>query len=186
MNYYQALLTCLRTSCLFLLSSSYFSFHWLSSASSLSMHLFSASLSLRGGTRTHGGFKIATFSGLATDSSWWSFSYSLSFSRTFCDSSRRSWSAFTLPESSSSVLIPSHSCLLRSCRLAPDSVRNAAGLTEPIMLRLSHSFSSPSGVLEQSPGSIVTKSCQRHRSIYIRSTQHCAPGGLQGPHVTCN
>lgn len=39
-------LTCLRASCLLLLSSSYLSFHWLSSASSLSMLLLRASLSL--------------------------------------------------------------------------------------------------------------------------------------------
>lgn len=120
-------------------------------------------------------WRISNHNNLAPDSSWRPFSYSLSFSRTFWDSSRRSCSAFTLPESSSSVPIPSHSCLLRSCRLGPDRVRNAAGLTEPIMLRLSQSFSSPSGLLEQSPDSIVAKSCQRHRSIYIQSIQHSTP-----------
>lgn len=169
---------------MFLLSSSYFSFHWLSSASSLSMHLFSASLSLCGGTQTHRGFKKKNHKIPATHSSWWSCSYSLSFSRTFCDSSRRSWSAFTLPESSSSVPIPSHSCLLRSCRLAPDSVRTAAGLTDPIRLQLSQSFSSPSGVLEQSPDSVVTKSCQRNTRFDIRRSQHGAPVHLVGDHTS--
>lgn len=157
------LLTCLRTSCLFLLSSSYFSFHWLRSASSLSMHLLSASLSLWGGADTWG----VNIGSLAADSFTRSFSYSLSFSRTFCDSSRRSWSALALPESPSSALIPSHSCLLRSCRLVPDGVRIAAGLTDPIMLRLSQSFSSPSGLLDPSPDSVVSRSCGRHSFVYV-------------------
>lgn len=158
---------------MFLLSSSYFSFHWLRSASSLSMHLFSACLSLWGGRY----IECLTSSRLDTDSFTWSFSYSLSFSRTFCDSSRRSCSALALPESPSSVLIPSHSCLLRSCRLLPDSVRIAAGLTEPIMLRLSQSFSSPSGLPDPRPDSVVTRSCQRHKSVYTRGTQHQLPPG---------
>lgn len=43
-------LTCFRASCLLLFSSSYLSFHWLSSTSSFSMFLMSACLSL---TETH-------------------------------------------------------------------------------------------------------------------------------------
>ncbi len=50
-------------------------------------------------------------------STWTMISYSLSFSRTFWDSSRRSWSALSLLESSSRAARSSHNSLLRSCRL---------------------------------------------------------------------
>lgn len=64
-------------------------------------------------------------------------SHSLSFSRTFWDSSRRSCRALSLLESSSAVLMSSHSCLLRSCRLRPEDERELAMLTPPLQPRLS-------------------------------------------------
>lgn len=90
-------------------------------------------------------------------------SYSLSFSRTFWDSSRRSCRALSLLESSSAVLMSSHSCLLRSCRLRAEVERELARLTEPFPSRLSQSPWSPSGTLEWRTDSSTSKSCQRTR-----------------------
>lgn len=91
-------------------------------------------------------------------------SYSLSFSRTFWDSSRRSCRALSLLESSSTVLMSSHSCLLRSCRLRPEDERELARLTPPLPPRFSQaSWVLPSGALERSTDSSTSKSWQSGR-----------------------
>lgn len=93
-------------------------------------------------------------------------SYSLSFSRTFWDSSRRSCRALSLLESSSIVLMSSQSCLLRSSRLRPEEDRELARLTEALPPWLSQSYGSPSGALEQRTDSRASRSCQIDEGEY--------------------
>lgn len=87
--------------------------------------------------------------------------YSLSFSRTFCDSSSRSCRALSLHVSSSTVLMFSHSCLLRSWRFTAHGKRAPAKLGEPFPLRLSQSSGFPSRVLEGRTDSDT--SCQKRK-----------------------
>lgn len=93
-------------------------------------------------------------------------SYSRSFSRTFWDSSSRSCRAFSLLESSSTVATSSHNCLLRSCRLRPEDVRDAAGLTPgPSQI----SWVSSSVVPECKTDSSSSRSCQRReRTVRVK------------------
>lgn len=63
-------LTCFSISCLVLLSSSYLIFHWLSSPSSFSMFLLSASLSLGRGERERGRHEDEPTGALCSESSY--------------------------------------------------------------------------------------------------------------------
>lgn len=84
------------------------------------------------------------------------YTNSLSFSRTFWDSSSRSWRAFSLLESSSVVLMSSQSCRLRSCRLRLDGKREAALRLPPV---------SPPGGHECNTESSSSMSCWEKKTI---------------------